>query len=153
MAAGDMSESNLIVLTRAALDARALERLVADPGAGAVVSFVGLTRDHHLGRRVLGLEYEAHEILAKKMLEKLRDEAIQRFGLVRAAIHHRLGRVEIGEASVVIAVSSAHRAAAFDGCRFLIDALKTNVPIWKKEFYADGSAPEWVGPDGNPVSI
>lgn len=148
-----MSDSNLIVLTRAPLDARALERLVADPSTGAVVSFIGLTRDNHLGRPVLGLEYEAQESLALKMLEILSAEAVQRFGLVRAAIHHRLGRIEIGEASVAIAVSSAHRAAAFDGCRFLIDALKTSVPIWKKEFYADGSAPEWVGPDGNPVSI
>ncbi|MEI6233442.1 MAG: molybdenum cofactor biosynthesis protein MoaE [Planctomycetota bacterium] len=148
-----MLESNFILLTRSPLDAPAIERLAADPSAGAVVSFIGVTRNHHLGRGVLGLEYEALESLARKMLEKLRSDAMQRFGLVRAVIHHRLGRVDIGEASVVIAVSAAHRGAAFDGCRFLIDDLKTTVPIWKKEFYADGSAPEWVGPDGKPISI
>ncbi len=148
-----MSVDPYILLTRDQLDAQAVERLVADPGAGGVVAFVGLTRDHHLGRGVLGLEYEAHLILAEKMLAKLRDDAMQRFGLVRAAIHHRMGRVEIGEASVVIAVSSAHRAAAFDACRFLIDELKTTVPIWKKEFYSDGSEPVWVGPDGKPIAV
>ena len=148
-----MPEPVLILLTRAPLDASALEALVADPSAGAVVSFIGLTRNNHLGRRVLGLEYEAHEVIAAKMLEKLRAEAVDRFGLVRAAIHHRLGHIEIGEASVAIAVSSRHRTAAFDGCRFLIDELKTTVPIWKKEFYADNSAPEWVGPDGKPITI
>jgi molybdopterin synthase catalytic subunit len=140
-----------VLLTRAALDAAALERRVAAPAAGAVVAFVGLTRDHHLGRRVVSLEYEALEPVALKMLEALRGEALARHGLARAALHHRLGRVEIGEASVVIAVSAAHRGMAFDGCRFLIDELKTRVPIWKKESYADGSEPVWVGPDGKPV--
>jgi molybdopterin synthase catalytic subunit len=99
------------------------------------------------------LEYEAQEPLALKMLERLRTQAMERFGLLHAAVYHRLGTVEIGAASVVIAVSAAHRGAAFDGCRFLIDALKTSVPIWKKEYYADGPAPEWVGPDGNVVQI
>src|ERR1700712_4913299 len=141
-----MMPSALVMITRERLDAAALERSIANAATGAVVSFIGLTRDNHLGRRVLGLEYEAHEVLAQKMLEKLRAEAIQKFGLLEAGIHHRFGRVEIGEASVVIVVASAHRAAAFEGCRYLIDELKTSVPIWKKEFYADGAAPIWVGP-------
>lgn len=142
-----------IALTREVLDAKAIERLVADSRAGAVVTFTGITRDNHLGRSVVKLEYEAHETLAVKMLEKLCAQALDRFGLMHAAVYHRLGKVEIGEASVVIAVSAPHRGAAFDGCRFLIDELKTSVPIWKKEFYADGTAPEWVGPDGKPVQI
>ena len=141
------------VLTREPLDAARLENLVADPGAGAIVSFVGTARDRHLGRVVVKLEYDAHASLALKTLERLRTDAIQRFGLVRAAIHHRLGPVAIGEISVAIAVSAAHRGAAFEGCRHLIDTLKTTVPIWKKEYYADGAVPEWVGPDGKPVSI
>lgn len=148
-----MPTDPLILLTRDPLDAQAVERLVADPCAGAVVAFVGVTRNQHLNRGVLGLEYEALDTVAQAMLAKLRDEAVSRFGLVKAAVHHRLGRVDIGEASVVIAVSAAHRAAAFDGCRLLIDELKTTVPIWKKEFYADGSAPEWVGPDGKPIAV
>ncbi|HLX61063.1 MAG TPA: molybdenum cofactor biosynthesis protein MoaE [Planctomycetota bacterium] len=145
--------NSFVSLTRDALGAQAIERLAADPAAGAVVSFIGVTRDNHFGRRVITLEYEAHETLALKMLEKLCAQALEQFGLIRAAVYHRLGKVEIGEASVVIAVSAAHRGAAFDGCRFLIDELKTTVPIWKKEYYADGSEPVWVGPDGKPVQI
>ena len=146
-------QNTFVVLTRAPLDARAVEQLVAHDSAGAVVLFEGLTRDQHQGRGVNLLEYEAHEELALKMLERLRENAISRFQLTRAAVYHRLGKVAIGEASVVIAASSAHRAAAFDGCRFLIDELKTNVPIWKKEYYADSSTPAWVGPDGGTIKI
>lgn len=142
-----------VALTRSPLDRQSIERLVADPGAGGVVTFVGVTRDNHLGRRVLSLEYEAHETLTLKMLEQLRATALERFKLTRAAVYHRLGKVAIGDASVVISVSAPHRGAAFDGCRFLIDELKNSVPIWKKEHYADGSEPEWVGPDGKTVSI
>ena len=146
-------QNTFVVLTRAPLDARAVEQLVAHDSAGAVVLFAGLTRDQHQGRGVIQLEYEAHEELALKMLERLRENAISRFQLTRAAVYHRLGKVAIGEASVVIAASSPHRAAAFDGCRFLIDELKTNVPIWKKEYYADSSTPAWVGPDGGTIKI
>ena len=148
-----MGAHELVVLTRAPLDTQAVQRLVADTSAGAIVMFIGITRDSHLGRRVIGLEYEAHEALALKMLERLRSSALERFQLTQAAVYHRLGKVAIGEASVIIAVSSVHRAAAFEGCRFLIDELKTAVPIWKKEYFADGSDPHWVGPDGRPVSI
>lgn len=148
------SEPGLAVsLTRAPLDPAAVARSVERPEAGAVVAFVGTTREVHEGKRVLRLEYEAHEALARKTLVSLGQEALQRFGLAAVAIRHRLGTLEIGEASVAIAVSAAHRAAAFEGCRFLIDALKTQVPIWKKEHYADGSAPAWVGPDGRPLEV
>lgn len=140
-----------ILLTRQILDSARVEAFVQDEAAGAIVCFTGRTRKTHLGKTVLYLEYEAHEELALKTLAQLSADAAQRFDLVKTAIHHRLGRLEIGEASVVIAASSAHRAAAFEGCRYLIDTLKYTVPIWKKEYYDDGSVPEWIGPDGKPV--
>jgi len=140
-------------LTREVINVAAVEARVATPAAGAVVTFTGATRREHLGKAVLHLEYEAHEALAQKTLETLAREAVQKFGLSGVAIKHRLGRLEIGEVSVAIAVSSAHRAAAFEGCRWLIDTLKTRVPVFKKEYYADGSEPQWVGPDGKPVLV
>jgi molybdopterin synthase catalytic subunit len=99
------------------------------------------------------LEYDAHEAIALKMLRGLCEEVAKKYTLVGAAVCHRLGRLEIGEASVVIAVSSAHRGAAFEGCRYIIDTLKTTVPIFKKEYYADGVPACWVGPDGKAVQI
>ena len=140
-----------VVLTRAALESSAIARSVERPEAGAVVLFTGATRNRHEGAQVRCLEYEAQEVLARKALEELLRQAHARFEITAAAIHHRLGRLELGEASVVIAVSAAHRGPAFAACRFLIDALKTSVPIWKKEHFADGRAPVWVGPDGKPV--
>ena len=140
-------------LTRAVLDPAAITRRVERPAAGAVVVFIGTARDEHEGRRVERLEYEAQERLAQKALERLCAEALSRFDLAAVAIQHRIGKLEIGEASVVIAVSAAHRAAAFDGCRHLIDTLKTTVPIWKKEYYAGDAAAVWVGPDGKPVRV
>jgi MoaE-MoaD fusion protein len=142
-----------VSLMRETLDAVRVEALVADAGAGAIVSFIGTTRNSHLGREVLHLEYEAHGLLAEKALRTICQDAIEKFKLINVAVQHRLGRVDIGQASVIIAVSSAHRGAAFDGCRYVIDTLKTSVPIWKKEFYADGSTPQWVGPDGKPVEL
>jgi molybdopterin synthase catalytic subunit len=142
-----------VALIHKTLDVARIEAAVADPGAGAIVTFIGTTRNSHLGREVLHLEYEAHPTLAQKALQTLAADAARRFSLIKVCVQHRLGRVDIGQASVVIAVSSAHRGAAFDGCRYLIDTLKTSVPIWKKEFYADGSTPQWVGPDGKPVAI
>ena len=116
-----------------------------------MLTFTGTTRNTHGGKQVEYLEYEAHETLAKAMIEKLSAESREKFGLIRVLIQHRLGRVDIGEASVVIAVSSAHRGAAYEGSRWLIDQLKTTIPIFKKEYYADGSTPVWVGPDGKAV--
>jgi molybdopterin synthase catalytic subunit len=116
---------------------------VGDPSAGAIDIFVGTTRNHSGGKEVRSLEYQAYEPMASKMMEELADEARRRWHVNTVSIVHRIGRVDIGEASVVIAVSTAHRKEAFEACRFLIDTLKKNVPIWKKEVFADGEI--WVG--------
>jgi MoaE-MoaD fusion protein len=114
-----------------------------DADAGAVASFVGTVRRHSRGRRVLHLEYEAFEEMAQPMLRALADDLTAKHGLSKVAIHHRIGRVEIGEPSVVIAVSAPHRAAALDACREAIDTLKETIPLWKKELYEGGE--EWLG--------
>ena len=125
------------------LDAAAILSEVEDDGAGAIASFVGTVRRRSRGHEVVLLEYEAFEEMAEPMLERLAAELTERHGLCAVAIHHRVGRVEIGEASVVIAVSAPHRAAALDACREAIDTLKETIPLWKKEVYADGE--EWIG--------
>jgi molybdopterin synthase catalytic subunit len=125
------------------LDVPTVLREVEDPRAGAVASFVGTVRSHSRGRDVVHLEYEAYEEMAEPMLARLGAELTERHGLCAVAIHHRLGRVEIGEASVVIAVSAPHRSAALDACREAIETLKTTIPLWKKEVYAGGE--EWIG--------
>ncbi len=140
-------------LTREPLDAMDVQKAVECPEAGAVNVFIGTTRNTHAGKEVLRLEYEAQETLAVKAMERICIEALEKHSLEAAAIVHRLGKLEIGEASVAIAVSSGHRGESFEGCRFLIDTLKKTVPIWKKEYYADGSEPVWVGPDGKPVRM
>ena len=127
----------------APVDVPALEAAVAAPGAGGAVTFVGTTRRDNVGRVVLRLEYEAYEPMALREMRKLAHEAGERFGIVRIAIQHRIGVVEIGEISVAIAVSAAHRAEAFEACRFAIDRLKEVVPIWKKEYFEGGEI--WVG--------
>jgi MoaE-MoaD fusion protein len=132
-----------ISIVRSRIDVAALEAAVADPGAGAIATFVGTTRNENSGRRVLRLEYEAYEPMALNEMRKLALEAVQRWGITRAAVTHRVGVVEIGEASVAIAVSAPHRAEAFSACRFLIDRIKEIVPIWKKEHFEGGEI--WVG--------
>ncbi len=117
---------------------------VGRPGAGAIATFIGTTRDHNAGRSVHRLEYEAYPDMAVAEMRRIADEAIARYGVQAVAIAHRIGVVEIGEASVAIAVSAAHRGAAFDACRFAIDRLKEIVPIWKKEHYEGGEV--WIGP-------
>ena len=121
---------------------RAVEEAASDD-AGAVATFVGTVRRRSRNRDVLYLEYEAYEEMAEPMLARLGDELTAKHGLARVAIHHRVGRVEIGEASVVIAVSALHRAAALEACREAIDTLKATIPLWKKEVYAGGE--EWIG--------
>lgn len=111
--------------------------------AGAVASFVGTVRRTSRGREVVRLEYEAFPEMAEPMLTRLADELKEKHGLCEVAIHHRVGAVDIGEASVVIAVSAPHRAAALDACREAIDTLKETIPLWKKEIYADGE--QWIG--------
>lgn len=113
---------------------------------GAAVVFEGVVRDNTRGRRTLYLDYEAYEDMAIKQMEELTEKALSRFPIRDVAIIHRLGRLEIGETSVLIVVASAHRAAAFDACRWLIDSLKRTVPIWKKEYFEDGVV--WA--DGEP---
>src|SRR5438552_7937433 len=125
------------------LDVAAVVREVESPEAGAIASFVGTVRRRSRGRDVLHLEYEAFEEMAEEMLERLAAELTERHGLCGVAVHHRLGRVEIGEASVAIAVSAPHRSAALDACREAIETLKTSIPLWKKEVYAGGE--EWIG--------
>jgi molybdopterin synthase catalytic subunit len=118
-------------------------RAVTHPGAGAICTFSGTVRDQTKGVAVVALEYEAYRSMALKYLERIGGEIEARWPGTRAAIVHRIGRVEIGETSVVIAVSSPHRADAFEGCRHAIERLKEDVPIWKKELRVDGSI--WVG--------
>ncbi|HEY2354517.1 MAG TPA: molybdenum cofactor biosynthesis protein MoaE [Gaiellaceae bacterium] len=131
------------LLTPEPLDVAAVLREVESPDAGALASFVGTVRRRSRERDVLHLDYEAYEEMAEEMLARLGAELIERHGLTAVAIHHRLGRVEIGEPSVVIAVSAPHRAAALDACREAIETLKTSIPLWKKEVYAGGE--EWIG--------
>jgi molybdopterin synthase catalytic subunit len=116
------------------------------PEDGAVVIFDGIVRNHSRNRQTKYLEYEAYEEMALKRMQELAREARTKFPIRNVALVHRLGRLEIGESSVLIAVYSAHRAAAFEACRWLIDTLKKTVPIWKKEFFIDGAV--WA--DGEP---
>ena len=116
---------------------------VRDEEAGAIATFVGTTRRRSRGRDVLHLEYEAYEGMAEQTMADLAAELARRHELCRVAIHHRVGRVEIGDTSVVIAVSAPHRAAALAACREAIDELKVAVPLWKKEVYEGGE--EWIG--------
>jgi molybdopterin synthase catalytic subunit len=118
---------------------------------GALVVFDGIVRNNSNGRQTLYLEYEAFLELAIRQMEALAGDAIQRFGIRDAWIVHRVGRVEIGETSVLIVVASEHRAQAFEACRWLIDSLKTTVPIWKKESFTDGSA--WAAGESYPASF
>ena len=130
-------------ITSSPIDPAAVRRQVLDPAAGGFCSFEGWVRDHHEGRAVLGLEYEAYIPLAEKEGSRILAEAMQRFGILHAACVHRTGRLNIGELAVFVCVSSAHRDAAFDACRYIIDEVKFRVPIWKKEFFTDG-AEGWV---------
>ena len=132
----------LVAITANVLDATALVRLVEGPGHGAVMTFLGLVRDHNAGRNVTHLEYEAYEPLAVKALQTIVDEAADQWPSTRLAIHHRTGRLLVGEASVVIAAASAHRADAFAASRYAIERIKQIVPIWKKAFYDDGGV--WI---------
>jgi len=125
------------------LDTQAIAASVEDPGAGAIVTFAGVVRDNARGRKVLWLDYEAYPEAAEKMLARIGEEMREKWPVLKVAIEHRTGRLNIGEASVVIAVSSAHRDAAFEASAYAIERIKEIVPIWKKEFYEDGET--WIG--------
>lgn len=133
-------------IVREKIDLRAMRSALEDPNDGALVLFEGVVRNNSRGRRTHHLDYEAYEGMALSEMEKLAQAALERFAIREVRIIHRLGRLEIGETSVAIAVASAHRAAAFDSCRWLIDTLKKTVPIWKKEHFEDGAV--WA--DGEP---
>jgi molybdopterin synthase catalytic subunit len=130
-------------ITASPIDPADVRSHALDPAAGGFCAFEGWVRNHHQGRAVLGLEYEAYVPLAEKEGARILAEAMQRFGILHAACVHRTGRLEIGALAVVVCVSSAHRDAAFEACRFIIDEVKSRVPIWKKEFFADGGE-GWV---------
>jgi molybdopterin synthase catalytic subunit len=127
-----------VAVTSEPLDADTLVALVGAQGDGAVVTFAGLVRDHNQGRRVHFLEYEAYEPLAVRALQQIVDEAKALWPSARVATHHRIGRLEIGEASIVIAAASAHRGDAFAACRYTIERVKQIVPIWKREHFDGG---------------
>jgi molybdopterin synthase catalytic subunit len=132
-------------VTQAPLDLGALIARVAGPDAGAIASFVGTVRNHHEGRAVTGIDYEAYEPMASLELARVAHEALERWPSVRVAVSHRVGTLVVGEASVAIAVASPRRAPALDAVRFVIETLKVRVPIWKREHYVDGTR-AWVDP-------
>ena len=131
--------NDLVKLGYDPIDAIALVRHVRTDSDGAIVTFDGCVRDNSHARRTLHLEYEAYESMAVTKMQEIAAEIHVKFAIDRVAIAHRLGRLEIGETSVFIAVSAPHRGAAFDACRFAIDTLKRTIPIWKKEYFADGA--------------
>ena len=136
-------------ITEAPLDAARIASSVAASACGAVVTFVGLVRDHNAGRQVLRLEYEAYAPLARATFERIAAEAEAHWPSVRIAIHHRIGTLPIGEASVVIAAASPHRADAFCACRYAIERVKQIAPVWKREHFDGGDV--WIeGATANP---
>ena len=132
-----------VALVETPLDTASLRAAAADPRSGAVLLFEGCARNHHDGRAVEELAYEAFAPMAQAELERIRAEALRRFGLVRCLIHHRLGPVPVGEAAVAIALSGAHRQEAFQAVAWIMDRIKESVPIWKRERYIGGEA-GWV---------
>lgn len=137
------ARADTCVLTEAPLSLDAALAVVRGPDAGALVTFVGTVRAQSRGGAVKHLEYEVYAEMALDRLERIARAAREASGALRVAVHHRTGRVGVGEDSVVIAVAAAHRAAAFDAARRVIEALKADVPIWKRECFADGAV--WVG--------
>jgi len=133
-------------IVREKIDTQAVLARLKQPSDGAAVVFDGVVRDNTRGRRTLYLDYEAYEEMALKQMDALASQALEQFPIRDVAVVHRLGRLEIGETSVLIVVASAHRAAAFEACRWIIDTLKRTVPIWKKEYFEDGAV--WA--DGEP---
>jgi len=133
---------NLIEITEQVISVDEVVARLADPANGAVVTFIGVVRGVTEGRETLYLEYEAYPEMAEKVLQQIADEIRERWTDIReVAIVHRVGRLEIGETAVVIALAASHRAQTFDALRYAIDRIKDIAPIWKKEFWADGA--EW----------
>jgi MoaE-MoaD fusion protein len=145
------TQEDLVLLVREAITHAALVEHVRRPEDGAVVTFDGCVRNHSHGRRTLYLEYEAYESMALGKMREIAEQLHERFPIDRVAMAHRLGRLEIGETSVFIVVSSAHRPAAFEACRYAIDTLKRTVPIWKKEYFEDGAV--WADGEVPPAPL
>ena len=143
---GGTSRMARAAIVRERIDAQTILEKIKRPEDGAAVLFDGVVRNNTRGRQTLYLDYEAYEEMALKQMEELAEQAIAKFGVRDVALVHRLGRLELGETSVLIVVASVHRAAAFEACRWLIDTLKRTVPIWKKEYFVDGAV--WA--DGEP---
>ena len=137
------TENFLFEVTSDPLSVDALVQRVLTSGDGAVVTFVGTVRDNNEGRDVTALEYEAYSDMAEAEMERIGMEMVEKWGLHGIAMRHRVGKLAVGEISVVIAVSSPHRQEAFEACSEALDLLKERVPVWKKEYYEDGT--EWVG--------
>ncbi|MEO1212445.1 MAG: molybdenum cofactor biosynthesis protein MoaE [Bacteroidota bacterium] len=135
-------ELPLIHISEDPLELEKITRLVTDDACGAIDIFVGTVRDQTKGKRVLKLDFEAYEKMALSEMAKLAEEAAERWPVKKMAIHHRVGSLAIGEIAVIIAVSTPHRNASFEACKFVIDTLKQTVPIWKKEIFEDGEV--WV---------
>jgi molybdopterin synthase catalytic subunit len=133
------NSDDVFLLVRERIDTQALVAKLKAPEDGAVVVFDGFVRNNFKGQRTLYLEYESYEAMAYSKIREIGAEIHEKFSVHRVAIVHRLGRLEIGETSVIIVIVSAHRAAAFDACRYAIDTLKRVVPIWKKEYFAGGA--------------
>jgi molybdopterin synthase catalytic subunit len=131
-----------INITEDALNIQSAFDWVTTPESGGIDMFIGTVRSETKGKRVVRLEFEAYEKMAMNEMENIADRALKQWQLHKVLIHHRTGILQTGEVPVIIAVSAAHRAAAFDACRYIIDALKQKVPIWKKEVFEDGEV--WV---------
>jgi molybdopterin synthase catalytic subunit len=140
-----------VKLVRERIDTEAIVGRLKQPADGAAVMFDGVVRDNTRGRRTLYLDYEAYEAMALKQMDSLAVEAQSRFEVRGVSIVHRLGRLEIGASSVLIVVVAAHRGAAFEACRWIIDTLKKTVPIWKKEYFEDGAV--WADGEAFPEEI
>jgi molybdopterin synthase catalytic subunit len=130
-------------ITAQTIEPETLKRTLTGDASGACVTFEGWVRDHNEGAPVLALEYEAHAAIAEQEGSKILGEALERFAISSARCEHRVGKLAIGDCAVWVGVSAAHRGAAFDACRYIIDETKSRVPIWKKEHYRDGQS-GWV---------
>ncbi len=147
---GSRANGDRFLITSEPLEPRALMDAVRADESGAVTLFYGVARNHSDGRAVTALEYEAHASLAEKKLREVADEVSERFDITGIGVYHRTGRLEIGETSLLVAVSAAHRREAFEACHYAVDRIKEVVPIWKKEIWEDGEG-DWVA--GHPVEV
>jgi len=138
-------------IVRERIDVSCFANKIKCPEDGAIVAFEGVVRNNSRGRRTLFLDYEAYDEMAITQMNGLIEKALSQFAIREAVIVHRIGRLQIGETSVAVIVASAHRAAAFDACRWLIESLKQTVPIWKKEYFEDGAV--WAPGEPFPAEI